>query len=262
MSNLAEPVCHNLFPLLIYENKVSCHEEVKAKFLKNYEEEKFPTELVEKMVLPDGSIASVKTTFQTGEFFNKTKLHLNREYSCFFHELNLHCKKYVELLGLNSEKLNFYVTKSWLVIHEFSDQNMNRHVHPESNISFAYYVSCPEGSQNFLVQNLSRQNELSPECFFMGIDSQSSKFQILKSSNVYNEESRKISSNEGSLILFPGWKTMHGTAISSNSSRKNCLRIAISGDIKITLKPDYSGAVTFSSPKEEWLLLDSVGNSS
>jgi len=245
VSNLAKPVCHSLFPLLVYENKVSCHNQFKQKFLSNFESEKFPT------LLSEGQSES---TFLTGEFFNKTKIHKNKEYDFFFSELYLHCKSYVELLGLDSEKLNFFIMKSWLVLHESPHQTMNDHVHPESNISFAYYLSCPEGAQNFYVVNSSKQNELSPDCFFIGNNSRSSHFQILKSCNSFNENSHSIKSEEGKIIMFPGWKTPHGTK-SERFDSGQCLRIAISGDIKITLKPEYSGAVSFSAPTEEWFAL-------
>lgn len=252
VNNLAEPICHKIFPLGIYENEISCHHETKKTILANYDKEKFAVTEKRNLVLPDGKIVEEEVFKFTGEAHGLATFHKKQEYSNFFSELSSHAFRYLNMLGLDSSKVDIYVMKSWLVIHDSPTDNMPFHVHPESNISFVYYAQITEDSQAIVFHNSYCANEISQDIFYCDTNS---KNNMLVSPNKLNETEHIFPAKEGTIIMFPGWKTKHGTRSLEKKEYNSATfkpRLAIAGDLKVVLKPDYLATMTLSSSLNYW----------
>lgn len=249
--SLPDPLFHRLFPLAVYENKVQCHDQIKKILLENYEKEKFQVAHEESETLPDGTVRTRTTTKFTGEAHGLALFHKKPEYKEFFKELKKHALLYLQSLGLDTTRVDVYVMKSWLVIHNDFKESMPAHIHPESNISFVYYVRKNSSSQNIVFENSSNQNDISQDIFYADFSSDNS---VVVLRNEFNESERELSVAEGSLVMFPGWRTKHGTRNPKNADPKDFCepRLAIAGDLKVVLRPDRLATMTLSSSLEHW----------
>lgn len=261
---IEEPTTHKLFPLVIYENKVSCHEEIKKILLENYEKEKFP--VIEKKDLPlnDGSVIKDGLTTETftGEGHGLATLHKKPYYKKFYTELLQHAYAYMRMLGLRTDNVDLYVMKSWLVIHEDYNHTIPFHVHPESNISFVYYTQTTEFSQSILFENALNQNELSQDIFNVNLLDVQKDDKMLVEPNEYNTNVHQLHVKEGMILMFPGWRTRHGTNSVLNADHfpsneeTPVPRLAIAGDLKIVLRPDRLSTMTLCSSLDHWQKLN------
>ena len=249
---LSIPVCHKIFPLGVYENQVSCHAETKTAILHNYESEKFPVKCSSPLKLPDGRIVQADISKFTGEAHGLATFHKKPQYKVFFSELACHANAYLRMLGIDEQKTEIYVMKSWLVIHDDHADSMPFHVHPESNISFVYYAQTLPCSQSIVFRNDSHQNDISPDIFYSDVNSANS---LITEETCLNKTEFQLNVREGMLVMFPGWRTNHGTRMTKPEAfDKDTFvpRLAIAGDLKVVLKPDRLATMTLSSSLEHW----------
>jgi len=245
-------VCHKIFPLGIYENQLSCHPETKATILANYESEKFQVKCPANLELPDGKIVEASVSKFAGEAHGLATLHKKPEYKVFFSELACHANAYLRMLGIDEQKTEIHVMKSWLVIHDDHTDAMPFHVHPEANISFVYYAQTPPCSQSIVFRNDSHQNDISQEIFY---NEENSAHRLVTEETCLNRQEFPLSVREGMLVMFPGWRTNHGTRTSKPETYDKetfVPRVAIAGDLKVVLKPDRLATMTLSSSLEHW----------
>jgi hypothetical protein len=252
---------HELFPLAIYENEISCHQEIKKILLDNYEKEKFPVVEKKDLVLQDGGIIKDALTTETftGEGHGLAAFHKKSLYKGFFSELLQHVYAYMGILGLRTDNVDIYVMKSWLVIHDDFNQSLPFHVHPESNISFVYYVQTTELSQSIAFENAVNQNALSQDIFNTSNPDVIKDDCMVVEHNRFNFDYHAVPVREGMVVMFPGWRTRHGTQSVVNETNvpnepdfKFQPRLAIAGDLKIVLRPDRLSTMTLCSSLEYW----------
>lgn len=261
--NISEPISHSIFPLAIYENRVQCHEEAKKTILDNYESEKFPVTNQTDLHLPDGTIIPNGLTVEnfTGEGHGLATFHKKPQYQTFFKELRQHALAYLKMLGLRTEVVDVYVMKSWLVIHDNLMDDMPFHVHPESNISFVYYTQTSDYSQSIVFENSSKQNEISQDIFNFDFSDVVRGDKMVEDLNLFNEEEHVIPVKEGMILMFPGWRTRHGTrSVIPTHTRIDIqgpvpIRLAVAGDLKVVLKPEKLSTMTLSSSIDHWTKL-------
>ena len=221
---------HELFPLIIYQGSLDCHEE----FKKN-------------------NIESLKKYWFNGyehespEASSNIFAHLNTDYSIFFKSLRKVFDDYFDTLNIQYDKLSYHICKSWVVYHkDDTTPPMAPHNHNEANISFVYYLNTDETSDSFVAMQMNNSNEVC-QGFFDTADVHN----LMTSFNRYNCNNYTITPVEGSVIVMPT-QTFHKTI--KKTSRTN-ERIAIAGDVRVTLKPEHYKHHQGCTHPSQWLSL-------
>ena len=207
---------HEVFPLIIYQGDVDGHDE----FKKNLEDIKKYWFNGYKYESPEGS--------------ERIFLHHNEKYIDFF---SVHIRKvfdeYFDSLNIDYNKLSYHICKSWVVYHkDDTTPPMAPHKHNEANISFVYYLNTDETSDKFVVtQHPDRNVNQVCQGFFDVAD----ELNLMTGFNRYNCNMYTITPKEGTCIVMPS-ETYHQTI--KNQARVN-ERVAIAGDVRVTLKPEH-----------------------
>tara|TARA_B100000085_G_scaffold103799_1_gene94383 strand:- start:77 stop:760 length:684 start_codon:yes stop_codon:yes gene_type:complete len=207
---------HEVFPLIVYQGDVDGHDE----FKENLEDIKKYWFNGYKYESPEGS--------------ERIFLHHNEKYIDFF---SVHIRKvfdeYFDSLNIDYNKLSYHICKSWVVYHkDDTTPPMAPHKHNEANISFVYYLNTDETSDKFVVtQHPDRNVNQVCQGFFDVAD----ELNLMTGFNRYNCNMYTITPKEGTCIVMPS-ETYHQTI--KNQPRVN-ERVAIAGDVRVTLKPEH-----------------------
>tara|TARA_Y100000004_G_scaffold31908_1_gene33355 strand:- start:2215 stop:2898 length:684 start_codon:yes stop_codon:yes gene_type:complete len=207
---------HEVFPLIIYQGNVDGHDE----FKKNLEDIKKYWFNGYKYESPEGS--------------ERIFLHRNEKYIDFF---SIHIRKvfdeYFSSLNIDYNKLSYHICKSWVVYHrDDTTPHMAPHKHNEANISFVYYLNTDETSDKFVVTQHPDKN-INQVC--QGFFDVADELNLMTGFNRYNCNMYTITPKEGTCIVMPS-ETYHQTI--KNQPRVN-ERVAIAGDVRVTLKPEH-----------------------
>ena len=207
---------HEVFPLIVYQGDVVGHDE----FKKNLEEIKKYWFNGYKYESPEGS--------------ERIFLHRNEKYIDFF---SIHIRKvfdeYFDTLNIDYNKLSYHICKSWVVYHkDDTTPPMAPHKHNEANISFVYYINTDETSDKFVVTQHPDKN-VNQVC--QGFFDVADELNLMTGFNRYNCNMYTITPKEGTCIVMPS-ETYHQTI--KNQPRVN-ERVAIAGDVRVTLKPEH-----------------------
>lgn len=207
---------HEVFPLVVYQTTIGCHQEFKEKYLDEIKKYWF-----------NGY------KYESPEASSRIFLHLNDKYVVLFDCLKESFNEYFDVLNIKYETLNYHIVKSWVVYHKNDDTPPLRpHKHNEANISFVYYLKTDETSDNFIVSQ-PPDNNINQVCegFFDIAD----EHNIMNGFNRYNCNHYSITPTEGTVLIMPTG-TYHHTL--KKVPRVN-ERVAIAGDVRVTLKPEY-----------------------
>ena len=222
MLNTEENLKHDvyeIFPTVIYRGQVKCHREFKEKYL---------LELLEYWhFAEDLPRQELKSPENSGRYF----LHHNENYSDFFKCLDDNVRQYLKVLSVKEEKLNTYVTKSWLNIHQEDLPDIKVHTHNCSDISFCYYLNTNTSSDALCFHQAENNNEVSEFMF----QTNNEKYRLIDKYNKYNCNNYTVTPIEGTVVLFPS-SMMHSTM---QTVQRYGQRVSICGDITLTLKEDY-----------------------
>lgn len=220
---------HELFPLIVYQGTIDCHEQFKKDNLESLKDYWF-----------DGY------QNESPEFSGKIFVHHQNRYKLFFESLKKNIDEYMKHLNVDYTKLDYHIIKSWVGYHEKDTPELNPHCHNESNISFVYYLKTDETSDKFCVSQTENRNEV-----VGGLFETSKQKNLLLGFNRYNCDYYTITPIEGTVLLFPS-NVHHFT---QKFTERQGDRVVIPGDIRITLKkenPDYHQGSTHPS---QWLEL-------
>ncbi len=220
---------HKLFPLVVYQGDVECHEDLKRENLESLKSYWF-----------DGY------SNESPEFSGKIFLHKNPYYQVFFNELKYHIDEYFKVLNVDYTKLSYHVIKAWSGCHYSGTPQLKPHNHNEANLSFVYYVKTDESSDKLCITQNDNRNES-----VGGLFEPSKQRNLITGFNGYNCDNYTITPKEGTVVIFPS-KTIHSTQ--QIAIRKN-ERIVIPGDIRITLKKDHFDYCQASTHPSQWLEL-------
>ena len=208
---------YEIFPTVIYRGEIECHQEFKEKYLK---------ELCKYWHWsPDLPRDEMTSPENSGRYF----LHHDDRYEDFFKCLVDNVRQYLKILAVDESKLNVYITKSWLNIHEEDSPEIKVHNHNCSDISFCYYLQCNETSDKLCFHNIENINEVSGFMFRTTVNPDNN---LITCYNKYNCSKYTVSPIEGTVILFPS-SLLHSTL---NMLPRTINRIGIAGDITLTLK--------------------------
>lgn len=221
---------HEVFPLIVYQGEVECHEEFKKNNLDSLREYWF-----------NGY------ENESPEYSGKIFTHLNPKYKDFFKELRVHIDNYFNYLNVEYEKLDYHIIKSWVGCH-FNDEtpSIKPHTHNESNLSFVYYLKSDETSDKFCVAQQKNKNECVEDLFQTAIQRN-----LIKGYNKFNCNYYTITPKEGTVVIFP---SNIGHFTQKFTTRKG-ERIVIPGDVRVTLKREYPDYHQGSTHPSQWLEL-------
>ena len=208
----------NLFPSSIIQDKILINQEVKQGMIKE----------IENMVSNSKNKADKGTQDSwTGDTQGFEYIFKNEKFSFLLQEIKKIIIKYIKHLGINEDKIEIYMTRSWATVSNGKEKILP-HKHKQSHISFAYYLKKNLEDSNIMFHNEHFQNEIIPGLF----TNRSMKAGgVLKEINLYNARSLDIKVEEDDIVVFPS-KALHGT----QSNKSNMGRISISGDIVCVAK--------------------------
>jgi len=113
-----------------------------------------------------------------------------------------HIKIYVKEIITPKEKLDFYITQSWLNVITNNTTHYPKHYHANSIISGVFYISTKEGdSLLFYDDNVKVKERIG--------------FNLLEN-NVWNSNMWSQDVDNNTLILFPSWLEHSAGIFSSN----------------------------------------------
>ena len=219
-------VIHEIFPLVVYQGEVDCHDEFKDKYLNE---------------LKDYWFDGYKN--ESPEYSGRIFVH--NKYKLLFNSLKNNIDEYFNFLNVDHSHLSYHVAKSWVGCHYKDTPELNSHNHNESNLGFVYYLNSDSTSDKFCAVQRENPNELIGGLF------QTGQKNLLKGFNKYNCNFYTLTPTEGTVLIFPS-SMYHKTL---KVTERVADRIVIAGDIRITLNPqspDYHQGTTHPS---QWLEL-------
>lgn len=205
---------HEIFPTIVYQGEIDIHKKFKEEYLEELKKYWF-------------NGYENQSPENSGRIF----LHNEEKYSIFFDDLLKNVYKYLNILDVDYNIFNFYITKSWVGFHSNDEPTLMEHRHNASNISFCYYLSSNNTSDKFCIHQHKNPNEVSDSIF-----ETQEKYNIIKKFNKYNCNKYTISPIEGTVLLFPG-HLYHSTLRVDTMLGE---RVVIAGDIVMTLKQEFS----------------------
>jgi uncharacterized protein (TIGR02466 family) len=162
----------------------------------------------------------------TGDVKGYESLHNDPRFAALFARFSDPITKYIEMLGVNREKIEVYYTRSWGTISR-GGEKIHLHSHKQSHISLVYYLKKPAGSSGISFMDYDAPNEFAPNIFHESMV----RSEILREIQQLNAVTVNLNPSEGDVLLFPS-KTTH--AIVPNKGDEP--RISIAVDIVITVK--------------------------
>jgi len=204
---------HEIFPILIAQDKVDNHDEFKENYYDDLQ-----------------SLWWNGYENTTPEHSERTSLHLKPEFNSIFESIGRSVRRYLELMEVNHQIFYVNITKSWIGYADSHTPPLTLHLHNDSDISFCYYISCDSTSDKFCLHNYNNMNEISGQLFEVN-----KKHNTIKKFNKYNCDRYTISAQEGTILIFPS-QLQHSTLKKENLEDRYCLI----GDIKLCLKPEHN----------------------
>ena len=208
------PEVVNLFPLTLYRDSIAIEAEQRAA-------------MIEAILAMAADSSKPRPGWSwTGDVKGYESLHNDARFETLFERFSDPITKYIEMLGVNHEKIDVYFTRAWGTISQ-GDEKIHPHSHKQSHISLVYYLKKPEGSSGISFMNYDAPNEFAPNIFQESMV----KSEILREIQQLNAVTVNLNPSEGDVLLFPS-KATH--AIVPNKSADP--RISIAVDLVITVK--------------------------
>jgi uncharacterized protein (TIGR02466 family) len=161
----------------------------------------------------------------TGDVHGVGRIHENPNFTWIVEQIEAHSLQYLEALGIDLEKIDLYIQRSWPVVSR-NKQEVAPHAHHNAHLSAVYYVSVPQDgtieSGAFKIYNDAQMNEI-----ITGIGSEQTG--AIKKWNPFNYEEGVYAPKEGRILIFPS-KQRH----SVDANKTGEMRISLSFDIVIT----------------------------
>ena len=223
----------NLFPLSVVQDKILIDQKIKQ----NMNNE------IETMLLnsKNKEFKGPQDSW-TGDTQGFEYLYKNQHFELLFKEIKIKLINYLNHLGINDNKIDLYMTRSWATISN-DKERIKQHKHQQSHISFAYYLKKDVEDSNIVFFNEDFRNEIIPSLF---TSPTLKKAGVIKEINLFNAPTVDIRIEEDDIVIFPS-KSMHGTQI--NKSNKQ--RISISGDV-VCIAKDSELLENMMPPLEKW----------
>ena len=221
------------FPLIVYRSSISFSENEKNTLIDEVKNMKKNSKNLEY---------KNELGAWTGDTQGHEYIHKNKKFDNLFKEIKKKIIEYLNVLNVDSEKLDIYIQRSWATISS-NKESIATHSHLQSHISFAYYLKKKPTDAKLIFYDQNKYNEILPGLF----DSKTIKQKkIVKAVDFNNAPSIFVEANEGDIIIFPS-KTLHGT----DPSVTNNDRISLSADIILAAK-DTESLEHLMPPIQNW----------
>ena len=223
----------NIFPLSIIQEKILFDKKIKQEMTKE----------IQSMLL-----SSNNKDFQgaqdswTGDTQGFEYLFKNEKFELLFRQIKLKLINYLNHLGIDENKIDLYMTRSWATISN-GKERIKQHKHQQSQISFAYYLKKESDDSNIVFFEEHPPNEIIPSLF---TSPTLKKAGVIKEVNLFNAPSVDIKVEEDDIVIFPS-KAMHGTQVNKSNNQ----RISISGDV-VCIAKDSKLLENMMPPLEKW----------
>ncbi len=223
----------NLFPLSIIQDKILIDTDIKKQMLEEIQTMQIASKN-KNYKLPQDS--------WTGDTQGFEYLFKNQKFELLFKQIKTKLVNYLRHLGINENKVDLYMTRSWATISN-GKERIRQHKHQQSHISFAYYLKKDIENSNLFFFNENSINEIVPSLF---TSPTLKKAGVIKEINLFNAPSVDIKVEEDDIVIFPS-KAMHGTQFNKSNNE----RISISGDV-ICLAKESELLENMMPPLEKW----------
>ena len=223
----------NLFPLSIIQDKILIDTDIKKQMLEEIQTMQIASKN-KNYKLPQDS--------WTGDTQGFEYLFKNQKFELLFKQIKTKLVNYLRHLGINENKVDLYMTRSWATISN-GKERIRQHKHQQSHISFAYYLKKDIENSNLFFFNENSINEIVPSLF---TSPTLKKAGDIKEMNLFNAPSVDIKVEEDDIVIFPS-KAMHGTQFNKSNNE----RISISGDV-ICLAKESELLENMMPPLEKW----------
>ena len=136
-------------------------------------------------------------------------------------DIKSHIDTYVHQVLQVQDDLDFYVTCSWVTLHEHGDYSPS-HLHSNSILSGTLYINIPKDDESlFQFQAPSFHKILG----FVNAD--------IKEHNIWNSSTCSIKPETGTILIFPSSLTHGTTPMTSTTENRYCLafNVFVKGNI-------------------------------
>ena len=208
----------NFFALTVYKSKINLDEKERNELI---------NEIVnQKKKINDKSNKTERRAW-TGDTQGYEYLYLNPKFKNLFNLIEQHVLNYIKKFEFDVDKINIYFQRAWATISNKSE-NISSHDHPQSHISFAYYLKKSKSDRGISFIDNHKHNEFIKNSF--GSKSLINQ-KVIKENTLFNSNSVNLLPEQDDIIIFPS-KTLHATQINNT----NDTRISISADITVISK--------------------------
>ncbi len=145
----------NLFPLSIIQDKILIDTDIKKQMLEEIQTMQIASKN-KNYKLPQDS--------WTGDTQGFEYLFKNQKFELLFKQIKTKLVNYLRHLGINENKVDLYMTRSWATISN-GKERIRQHKHQQSHISFAYYLKKDIENSNLFFFNENSINEIVPSLF-------------------------------------------------------------------------------------------------
>ena len=223
----------NLFPLSIIREKISLSQNIKNEMIEDI-----------RSMVKNSKNESYKSNNSswTGDTQGFENIYRNEKFKELFLEIKKKISNYLNHLKINEKSIELYITRSWATVSN-GKENISKHKHQQSHISFAYYLKKNNDDSNLVFFAEDFQNEIVPGLF---TNSTVRSKGIIKENTLFNTPSIDIKTEEDDILIFPS-KADHGT----QPHKINNERISISADI-ICVAKNSELLETTMPPLEKW----------
>ena len=166
----------------------------------------------------------------------------NEKFKKLFIEIKKKILNYLNHLKIDEKAIELYITRSWATVSN-GKENILKHKHQQSHISFAYYLKKNNNDSNLIFFAENFQNEIVPGLF---TNPTVRRRGIIKENNLFNTPTIDIKTEEDDILIFPS-KADHGT----QPNKINNERISISADIVCVAK-NSELLETIMPPLQNW----------
>ena len=223
----------NLFPLSLFQEKIVIDQEKKQEMINEIQSNVLESQNKELKVAEDS---------WTGDTQGFEYLYKNKKFELLFQQIKKNLIKYIKHLGVNEDKVDLYMTRSWATVSK-GKERISQHKHKQSHISFAYYLKKEKDDANIVFFEEHFQNEFIPGLF---TSPSLRNEKVIREINLFNAPKVDIKVEEDDIVIFPS-KALHGTQ--HNKSNKE--RISISGDI-VCIAKDSKLIENMMPPLNNW----------
>ena len=183
---MIKPIVHNIFPVPIYKTKIN------RGFTK--QELNFVKEQKKHCNKNEGNINTKDNYILNRKEFKNIKKFLDK-----------HCKDYLDTVICPKNKVELYITQSWLNYTE-ANQFHHKHEHPNSVVSGVLYIDADEINDQILFTSNRGYQLMSPTI-------NKTKF------NLWNSETWFFPVKTGNLFMFPSSTTHQVQTKKGNNTR-------------------------------------------